>query len=314
MTDLGTPQARDTSAEPSPPFFGVPYGAYRDERSVSLRDGARLLYAERRLVAAVMLAALLVSIVGAFTATPVYRAEVLLAPVVQNKNDGLSTLMGQLGDLAAIMDGLVANTKDRTAESIATLRSRSLAIDFIRAQNLKPRLFPDRWDHAQQRWRDGVRVPTDLEAYDVFDSRVRAVTVERRSGMVSLAIEWTDPVLAAAWANSLAAAANERRRSEEIHEAQQTIKYLQQQLAHNSSVEIQQSIYRLIEAQTKTIALAAAREEYAFRVIDPAVAAESPVRPRRSVMLAAGLAVGAVLAVALALLRAAIRRERSQST
>ena len=78
----------------------------------------------------------------------------------------------------------------------------------------------------------------------------------------------------------------------------------------NSAVEIQQAIYRLIEAQTKSIALANAREEYAFRVIDPAVAAERPVRPKRLNIVAAGAVLGLVLALVLVLVRHALRREK----
>src|SRR5581483_8751601 len=91
--------------------------------------------------------------ITAFTATPVYRAEVLLAPVSSSKGDGIASLFGQLGDLASLVETYVGSGKDRTAESIATLKSRALAIAFINERNLKPVLFPDRWDPVDQRWR-----------------------------------------------------------------------------------------------------------------------------------------------------------------
>ena len=126
-----------------------------------------------------------------------------------------------------------------------------------------------------------------------------------------MTVEWSDPAVAAAWANRLITMVNDRRRAESISEAQGSIKYLREQLSRNSAVEVQQAIYRLIEAQTKTIALANAREEYAFRVIDPAVATERPIRPKRLTMVVSAALLGLVLALALVLLRHALRRERA---
>lgn len=312
MTDLKTPQAR--KADPAIPamLLGPPYVVYRDEDSISLLELGRLLYAERRLIAVILAAMALISLIAAFSATTrMYRAEVLLAPVSTNKNDGMSALISQFGDIAALVDGYVGSTKDRTAESIATLQSRVLASQFIRERNLKPRLFPDKWDTVKQDWRDPAEVPTDLEAYEVFDKRIRTVNVDRRTGLVSLFMEWEDPELAAKWANELVTAVNERRRAEAVHDAQQSIEYLERQLAQTSSVDIRQSLYRLIEAQTKTIALAHARGEYAFKVIDPAVPPELPVPRRRALIVAVGFLLGVVIAVAAALMRRALQRERA---
>lgn len=309
MTDLKAPQARAPQGILPLPS-DVPYPPYRGFDAVNLLQTVRLLYRERYVIAAVAAVLTLLALLFALVSPRIYRAEVLLTPASQNRSEGLSMLFGQLGDLSTVVDDYVVGTKDRSAESIATLRSRSLASDFIRERNLKPQLFADEWDAVNKRWRR-PEVPTDLEAYDVFDKQVRAVTVDRRTGLVSLSIEWKDPALAAAWANQLVREVNTRRRTEAIHDAQQSIVYLREQLARTSSVEIQQSIYHLIEAQTKAIAVANSREDYAFRVIDPAVVPERPVRPRRVLITAAGFAVGLFGAVAFILIRQAWRRRWS---
>jgi len=310
VTDLKTPQARKAEPAILATLVGPPYVVYRDEDSISLLELGRLVYAERRLIAAVIGALALISLIAAFSLPRVYRAEALLAPVSSDQNDGLSALISQFGDIAALAESYVRTSKDQTAESIAVLQSRALTNQFIRERNLKPLLFAGKWDPARQQWRNAAEAPTDLEAYETFD-HIRRVNVDRRSGLVSLAMEWRDPALAAAWANALVTAVNERRRAEAIREARQSIVHLERQLAGVSSVEIRQSLYRLIEAQTKTIALAGARSEYAFKVIDPAVPPATPVRPRRVYIVAAGLLFGAVVAAALVLLRHAVRRERA---
>lgn len=311
MTDLKTPPVAKLKSDSLPPLLEPPYGTYHYDDSFDLFELGRSIYRDRWLVLCIVAVATLVALFTAFTAVPIYRAEALLAPSVPDKNEGVSTLIGQLGDIAALVGTPAMGTKDRTQESIATLKSRSLAMDFIREQNLKPKLFPAIWDDAGQAWRAGSKVPTDLEAYQTFDAQVRTVNVDRRNGLVSLIIEWSDPELAALWANRLVLDVNKRRQSETIHEAQQSVKYLQQQLARNGSVEIQQAIYRLIEAQTKTIALASAREDYAFRVIDPAIRPERPIRPRRLQMVVAGLAFGLIIAFGAVLVRRVIAKGRA---
>lgn len=312
MTDLKTPHARK-AAEPTPvPLVGVPYVYYREERGIGLLELLRLLKAERGLIAAVIGAAVAVSVVPFFLMTPVYRAEALLAPVVLEKHDGVAGLVSQFGDLAQLVERYVGAPKDQTAESIATLRSRALASAFIEERKLKAELFAERWDRQAQRWRG--EAPSDLEAYELFDRRVRRVTVDRRSGLVTLAIEWRDPVRAAAWANALVAEVNARRRAEAIREAADSIRYLEQQLTRTSSVEIRQALYRLIEAQTKAIALARTRPEYAFKVIDPAVAPERPIRPQLLFLVAIGLAVGIAVALLAVLVRRALRAAAGPET
>ncbi|HEY8554962.1 MAG TPA: GNVR domain-containing protein [Burkholderiales bacterium] len=311
MTDLKTPHARKADEPATAPLVGVPYVYYREEQGLGVAKLLRLLKAECGLIAAIIGVATAVSVVPFFLMTPVYRAETLLAPVVLEKHDGVAGLIGQFGDLAQLVERYVGASKDQTAESIATLRSRALATAFIEERKLKPELFAERWDREAQRWRG--EAPSDFEAYELFDRRVRRVLVDRRSGLVTLAIEWRDPERAAAWANALVAEVNARRRAEAIREAAESIRYLEQQLAQTSSVEIRQALYRLIEAQTKAIALARTRPEYAFKVIDPAVAPGRPVRPQLVLLLAIGLAVGIVVAVVAVLLRRALRSEAGRA-
>lgn len=111
---------------------------------------------------------------------------------------------------------------------------------------------------------------------------------------MTLAIEWEDPALAAKWANALVRHVNARLRAEAVDEADRSIAYLEKQLPQTSSVEVQQAIYRLIEAQTKKKMVASTREEYAFTTIDPAVTPERKHRPRRTILVLAGLLLGLV--------------------
>ena len=115
--------------------------------------------------------------------------------------------------------------------------------------------------------------------------------------MVALSIEWQDPVVAANWANSLILRLNEHQRKNAIRQAEQSIDYLNGQLQQTGAVDMQQAIYRLIEAQTKAIMLANVKKEDARQVIDPAVAPEDPIYPRVGLIIILGAVLGLMLGI-----------------
>jgi uncharacterized protein involved in exopolysaccharide biosynthesis len=297
----------------SPPFaaFPPPYIVYREEETVDLLAYWRMVVERRLLVGAIAAVATVIAVVTALMLPPVYRAEVLLAPAEQEKAEGLGALAGPIGDLAALAGASLGPTKDKTAEFIAALKSRAFSVSFIKEQNLMPVLFADSWDKETKTWKDADRPPTEWTAYERWDKSIRQVNVDRRSGLITLAIEWRDPVLAAKWANELVRQANVRLRAEAVDEAGRNIAYLEKQLAQTGTVEVQQAIYRLIEAQTKKKMLASTRSEYAFTVIDPAVPPGTKYKPNRKAIVSAGLLLGLVLGIAVAIV--AGRRREAES-
>jgi uncharacterized protein involved in exopolysaccharide biosynthesis len=140
---------------------------------------------------------------------------------------------------------------------------------------------------------------------DIFVEDVRSVTEDKRSGLVIVSIEWSDRELAAQWANDFVAMANRTIRDRVIHDSEKAIEYLNREVEKTNLVEVQQGINRLIESQIKNIAMASVHEDFAFRVIDPAVPPEPNkfVRPQRIMLIALGLTLGFVLAVLVVLIR-----------
>jgi hypothetical protein len=221
----------------------------------------------------------------------------------------LSALAGQFGGLAALAGVNIGAEGDQRDEAVALLRSRALAMQLIEERELLPVLFADEWDAAAGAWKspDPDDVPTAWDAYRLFDEEIRYVAENPRNGLVTLAIEWKDPSQAKAWADELVARVNTETRSRATREAERSLTYLNEQLRKTELVELRQAIFTLVENQTKQMMLANVREDYAFKVIDPAIQPDSdePVRPRRLLLLALGLAGGFLLGVLIALLSGA---------
>jgi uncharacterized protein involved in exopolysaccharide biosynthesis len=231
----------------------------------------------------------------AFAMQPIYRAEVLVAPVESQQSPGALSGMGGSLDLFATFLGGGSLTSRSTAESIATLGSRALSEEFITELGLIPVLFEDSWDSESGSWNvNEDEVPTLGAAFRFFDEEIRSIDLDPTSELVLLSIEWKDPILAAQWANTLIEMANQRLRAVAIDEATKATEYLRGELKNTDIIEVRQAIFAVMETQMQEIMLANVHEQYAFKIIDPAVIAEADdfVRPERLLIIIIGIIVG----------------------
>jgi uncharacterized protein involved in exopolysaccharide biosynthesis len=292
---------------------GPPVAAMAEE--ITLLDIWRILIRHRVLILSTILVCTLVSTVLALVMTPVYRAEIQVAPVSEkDSNSRFAAQLGELGGLAAL-SGINMEQGSNKNESIATLRSRRFTEQFIKDEKLLPVLFHDKWDVENQRWdeTDPENIPTLEDAWKLFNRKIRRISEDRKTGLVVLSIEWEDPGEAARWANELVYRVNEMLRKKAATESENAIGYLREQLRKTSVVELQQVVNRLIESEMKEIILANITREYAFRVIDPAVVPEEPFKPVMVLMVVFGIVSGAVLGVILAMIFSSVRARRERA-
>lgn len=243
-----------------------------------------------------------------------YRAETVLVPAeAEQASPGIS---GTLGGAAALLGVNLGSSSDTSVRhALAALTSREFLGRFIEKHDLKPSLFAGTWDAATGtaglnteifdastgEWRREGGEPSDLEAYREFRRLLVVSGPDRESGLIVVAITWIDPVQARDWTNLLVSDLNAELRMDDVSEATQAIAYLRGQLESTSLVEMQRVFYQLIESQTRITMLADVREEYMFRVIDPAVAPDLKTGPRRSLISISGGVAGFAAALVLLL-------------
>jgi uncharacterized protein involved in exopolysaccharide biosynthesis len=278
-------------------------------RGLTLKEIVMAVWAWRWSSLAIVVASTALAALVAFTATPIYRAEVLLSPL-QGEGQaagGLGGLVRQLGDIAPLVGMSGLDGVGLKEETMALVASRSFLGQFIKDEKLMPVLYPELSAPGAA---DAEDAPTLGDAYRRFDRSILSVDEDKDSGLIRLAIEWHDPEVAAHWANKLVARINEHMRTRAIAESERSNEYLRKQLSETSILGIQDSINRLIESNISTIALARSRDGYALRVIDAAVPPEAKdfVRPRRVLLLALGVVGGSMLALFVVLSRLVWRR------
>jgi hypothetical protein len=188
---------------------------------------------------------------------------------------------------------------------VAVLQSDALTERYIEQNNLLPVLYKKEWDVATGRWKatDPLKMPTLWKANERFKKSIRKVVLEPHSGLVTLAITWTDPRIAAKWANDLVKLTNDYLRRKAIDEADRNIAYLTEQAAKTDVVGIKQAIYSLLQSEISKEMLARGTDEYAFKVLDPAIAPERPSFPMRTI----SVIVAFIASIAVAMLAVFVR-------
>jgi uncharacterized protein involved in exopolysaccharide biosynthesis len=239
----------------------------------------------------------LIAVVLALTADPVYRAVAVVTEVETTNSAGAASLLSsQLGGLANLT-GITAQLRGSSRQAMAILESRHLAEQFIERHGLIARFSSD------------SEVPVTLwKAVERFRLSVITIEPDANLGRTTVVIDWTDPVVAAEWANAFIALANELIRTRAIDEAKRNIAYLEEQIAQTNVVDVQRVMYNLIQNETQTLMLAHARPEYAFRLVDPAVPPETRISPRRTFMVLLGLTVGMLGGIVVAFVHYQLRR------
>jgi len=213
--------------------------------------------------------------------TPIYRAEIVLTPTpvdAKGLTGGLGSALGSLGGLAALAGIGGGGSAGATDQAIAVLHSREFTEKFMRENDIVPQLYPDIWDKKTRAWTVAPeKQPSYARAYRYFDKSIREITSDKRTGLVTVTIEWRDPVVAANWANDMIAKLNSETRARAIADANAAMGYLEKELGSTSTVETRLAIGRLMEAQVNQRMVASVTQEYSFRVVDRAMAPD-PLR------------------------------------
>lgn len=280
---------------------------------VSLKQQLRSLWRDRWLIAACTFVSAALATTAAFLMPIRYSATAVLSPVTQRADSGRS--MGSLGALASEVGGGLAalagfaTTADAAKnEAVEMLQSEALTERYITDNQLLPVLYARKWDAQRGVWRvTGKQVPTLWHANRFFDKSIRKVSTSPKTGLVSLTITWTDPQLAAKWANDLVHLTNDYLRNKALAETERHIAYLNVEAAKTQMIEARQAVFSVLRNELDRAMLARGSEEYAFKVLDPAVAPEEATSPVKKLWALGGLALGLFLGTSFSFLRSAWR-------
>lgn len=263
-----------------------------------------------------------IALVWAIQQPNIYRAETVLMSVSEDQG-GLGALAGSLGGLASMAGiGMPESGNDNTKLALKLLTSRAFIGKFIEKNDLLlPIMAADGWDMktgeltynnkiydmTSNKWIRKVKPPLKpkpslQEAFDVF-SRMLSVEQEGKTKFINMSLEFYSPDIAAKWLQKLVILINQTIRELDIEEADKSIKYLEQLIVESSISGLQNIFSGLMEEQIKSKMLAQVREDYVFKVVDPAVAPERKAKPQRALIIIIAGFLGGILGLMIVLYR-----------
>ena len=204
--------------------------------------------------------------------------------------------------LTLVEHGFVMGTTHDNYNDVmrARLGSRDFTMRFLDEHNVYRYFYPQQWNQEEERWEDGF-TPDRGEIFTRFRDEVRSIILNEETDIISIGMQWPEPTVARDWANQYVESFNEFIRERTINDTRRKQEYLQKELRRSDLLEMQKSIYRLIEAQTAIAMLANARDEYALEIIDPAAIPYRSFNMSRKKKVLIGAIAGGLLAVFAAL-------------
>jgi len=207
-----------------------------------------------------------------FVVEPTYKATAVVS-VRQggSMSSSLQSLGSKLGGLGALA-GLMLPADEAGSSARSMLESKLVASRIIDEAKLMPLLFPRRWDAKAGKWKDdGSKVPTIADGVKRFQRKVLSVDYDKASALISVSIVWQDRLQAAELVNAVVREVNETLRAQALRDSELSIQYLEKELLKTEALGLRSSIYSVMEQQMENGMLAKVREDFALRIIDPAM-------------------------------------------
>jgi len=138
-------------------------------------------------------------------------------------------------------------------------------------------------------------------------------TTDKKTSLVTVSVEWKDPKLAAKWANKLVQRLNSYLRQRAITLSEQNLRYLEDALTKTQIDEQRKALYELISSQQQKAMLANTQKQFAFKVLDPAVAPDRKSKPKRSLIVVLSTFVAGFLLVIAVFIQEGMRKRKEES-
>lgn len=289
---------------------------------IDLRELFSLLWRAKNLMAKITAIFAVVSTIYALAVPNQYQASTVLAPA-QQETAGLAGALGQLGGLASLAGVSIGEAESNESQmAIEIMRSRSFVEEFIKTNALEVEVFAaDGWDSKTNQlsidddlyntetktwirnplWVKSA-VPSGWELYEEF-LEFYSVVQDKKTGMITVSVEYYSPILAKEWAENLVVAINSHMQSRKLQQVDRNIQYLEEQIEKTAIAEMRGVFYTIIEEQIKSKMLAEASPEYVFETVSPAMIPEEKSKPKRALICILGTFLGAMLSVSWVLIR-----------
>ncbi len=276
-----------------------------------------------------LLIILLTSFFAAFSvfyalSIPNYYQSKALLNVIQDESSGMDSIASRYGGLASLADIDIpqVTSKDKASLVMETIKSREfmkhlITIDgvlegIIATKNFDSQtqeiIYDDKiFNSIKNEWvREPVypykKVPSYLEAHQIFVNNMLTLTQDRKSGFISLTVEHISHFFASHLLESVIKEVNFLIKEFDMNESANAISYLNNQAEFNLNNNLKDVVSKLYEIQLRKQMLSNIRDEYIIIPIDSPFVPEKKAGPTRSIICILITFTGGLLSIIYVLL------------
>ena len=255
---------------------------------IDLRQAFLLIYKNRFRIILITSAFFILSIIYSLTLPNIYKSQVIV--VLNDDSTNLSNIASQIGGVSAIA-GLslpfLDSGEKKSDDAIEILKSLTFFERFINKKDFYLAFSASEgWDKSsgslifdedvydinQNKWvsTEPFSVngkPSLQEVYIDFHEDNFQIAKDPLSGHLFLSIEHFSPQVAKESLEAIILEMNELERENDIDNAEQSIKFLEEQMIKTNLSEVRIALSSLVQEQVKKVMVAKSSKDYLFKVL-----------------------------------------------
>jgi len=270
---------------------------YEDE--INLFDLVKVLLKHKGFIVLVVFVVVFATATISLVMTNVYESKAVIAPVMATEEQGGMMAM-------AAQFGIATPQSSNVSEIVNLLKSDILMQKVMQRGKLYGALFD----------KDDLKKKTENErtwmGIRVLKQGILKVSENKRDNTITVSARYKDPVIAEKIASTTLTELTEHMTAEAKRVAEANRVYLESQINTAGDPFIRTNVYGLIARQIQTAMLAEAKENYAFKVIDPPRIPDRKIKPKRTQMVIIALVVALFLGIFLAFVQEHFQKNREE--
>jgi uncharacterized protein involved in exopolysaccharide biosynthesis len=246
---------------------------YPDEE-INLLDYIRVIKKHRNILFLIVLVTVFTTGIVSLLMTPIYESKVVLAPVTPTSPSPFASLAQQFG--------ISPSSPPIVTDIVALLKSKLLREKVIEKYGLLPYFVKN----------PRKKTPEELiwDALRALDDSLNVKYIQK-DNVIEISFQHKDRVFTAQFLKNLINELNEHMVSEAKRVAETNKNYLVKEVEKTGDPFIKSNIYSLIAQQIQASMMAEAKENFAFKVIDPPKVPDKKAKPKRILMVGVSFVV-----------------------
>lgn len=292
------------------------------EDEIDLRKLFNILLNGKWIIVSITSFASIIGVIYSLLLPNIYESKALLVPV--NASSGISGALRSYSSLAGLAGISLPPSNDESNSFKAIEKIKSLSFfenNILENINLPDLLAVESWDirtstivydesiydASTKVWfKDGPiqqQIPSAQKSFGVFITKHLSLSVDMKSGFVTISIKHQSPIIAKQWTELVVNEINSFYRQKDKIESERVANYLNQQISSTGLSEIKEVLAQLLQEETKKLSLIEAKEYYVFDFIDPPAVMENKSEPNRAIICILSAIFGGMLGILLVLMR-----------